>query len=67
MNLLKYEGKAPSRNAECPECGTPLELRKFIDCWDAKDKPADVTEDLYCPKCDLRWAPEYGPHDFYEG
>ncbi|MEM0095710.1 MAG: hypothetical protein QW660_03645 [Candidatus Bathyarchaeia archaeon] len=59
--LVKMEKKP-----ECPKCGSPLEIRKFVDTWDAEDNPLDVNEDLYCPKCDIRWIPERGPHHFYE-
>jgi hypothetical protein len=50
----------------CPDCGGSLEVRKFVDSWDANDNPADVNEDLYCPKCDIRWLKEHGPHIFAE-
>lgn len=51
---------------KCIECGGELELRKFIDGWDAEGKPMDINEDYYCPKCDIRWLREDGPHNFYE-
>jgi len=54
------------KKPECPKCSSPLEIRKFVDTWDAEDNPLDVNEDLYCPKCDIRWIPERGPHHFYE-
>ncbi|MEM1540820.1 MAG: hypothetical protein QXJ07_05510 [Candidatus Bathyarchaeia archaeon] len=52
---------------KCPKCGAPLEVRKFIDTWDCENKPLDINEDFYCPKCDIRWLRESGPHNFYEG
>lgn len=57
---------ATSAKGECPECGSPLELREFVDTWDKDDKPMDINKDLYCPKCDIRWHGEPGPHDFYK-
>jgi len=51
---------------QCPKCGGTLETKKFIDSYDADDQPADVYSDLYCPKCDLRWLWEPGPHDFFK-
>ena len=51
----------------CIHCGGPLKKRKFVDSWDTKTGEAeDVNEDLYCPKCDIRWSPESGPHQFLE-
>jgi len=51
---------------KCPNCDTSLELRLFIDARHVDDTPSDVNEDLYCPKCDIRWSQELGPHNFYE-
>jgi ribosomal protein L37AE/L43A len=49
----------------CPKCGSKLEKRKFVDCWDADGTP-EWNEDLYCAKCDIRWSEESGPHYFLE-
>lgn len=55
-------------NKKCPECGGQLELRKFVDSWSIKTKkPKIVNEDLYCPKCKLRWMDFVGPHTFFSG
>jgi len=51
---------------KCPNCGTELELRKFVDSWDSENKPCDINEDLYCPKCQIRWLSEHPPHHFYK-
>jgi len=51
---------------KCPNCNTSLQLKSFIDARDFEDKPSDINEDLYCPKCDIRWVQEPGPHEFYE-
>ena len=51
----------------CIACGGPLEVRKFVDAWDAEDNPTDIFEDPYCSKCDIRWMAQVGPHDFFEG
>jgi len=51
----------------CPKCGGKLEIRKFVDSWNAKGEPEDVNEGLYCPKCSLRWEFEkVGVEDFVE-
>jgi len=39
----------------CPECGTKMQIRKFIDSWDPNGSPEDVTKDFWCPRCRLRW------------
>lgn len=54
-------------NPTCPKCGGPLEIRKFVDAWGPSDKPCDINEDFYCPKCDIRWEAEPGPHNFSDG
>lgn len=47
---------------KCPDCGSPLEVRLFIDSWDVvRNKPMDINYDLYCPKCNLRWLKEEAP------
>jgi predicted RNA-binding Zn-ribbon protein involved in translation (DUF1610 family) len=51
----------------CPKCGAKLEMRKFVDTWDSEGKPHDINENLYCPKCKIRWLDESSPHEFYEG
>jgi len=51
----------------CPKCGGSLEFRTFIESWDNKGKPEQVSKDPYCPICDLKWLAEEGPHDFFEG
>jgi len=73
QELLKSSGKEPYIpwlgivRARCPNCGGILETREFVDCWNTQTgEPTDVNKDLYCPKCDLRWAPEEGPHNFKE-
>jgi len=55
------------KKPQCLICGEPLEVRKFVDAYNADDTPsqADINEDLYCTKCDVRWHCEIGPHDFY--
>jgi len=51
----------------CPQCGGFLEIRVFVDCWNTKTgEPTDLSKDFYCRRCDLRWSPESGPHDFKE-
>jgi len=50
---------------KCPNCDVPLELRKFVDSYGPNDEPGDINKDLYCPKCDIRWQQEPGPHDFW--
>ena len=53
----------------CPNCGGALEFRVFVDAWDAEGNPSpsDIFKDPYCPKCDIRWMAQPGPHDFFEG
>lgn len=63
----------PSTSPLCPQCGGFLEIRKFVDSDDRYKDGAtlhyarwklNVNKDLYCPKCDLRWTAEKGPHNF---
>jgi hypothetical protein len=50
----------------CLKCGTILERKKFIDGWRPNNEPTDVNEDYYCPKCEMRWMEDAGPHKFFE-
>jgi uncharacterized protein with PIN domain len=59
---LSKEAKA----ARCPECGGPLERKRFIDTWDLNNNPETISEDFYCSNCDVRWYKMSGPHDFYK-
>jgi hypothetical protein len=43
----------------CPNgCGTPLVKKQFVDAFSEKKEPEEVQEDLFCPKCCIRWIPE---------
>lgn len=44
-----------SFKATCPTCNGPLERRTFIDTWDPDGEPCDISQDLWCPACRLRW------------
>ncbi|MCL5949753.1 MAG: hypothetical protein M1490_04680 [Candidatus Bathyarchaeota archaeon] len=56
-----YPNKTPKEEAAasrvlCPSgCGTALEKRKFVEIFATQP---ESTEDLYCPKCHLRWMSE---------
>ena len=56
-----YESLSP----KCPECGAPLEKRRFVDSWDEHGRPLDINEDWYCPSCNIRWERNAGPHVFH--
>jgi len=66
--IVVKKPKKVDQKSRCPKCGGQLILKKFVDAWNEDNTPskADINEDLYCPECDLRWAPEYGPHNFAE-
>lgn len=40
----------------CPDCGTEMERRNFVDVWDEDGAPSEIYEDWWCPKCKLRWV-----------
>ncbi len=39
----------------CPNCGSTMEKRTFIDTWDPDGKPCDISKNWWCPVCRLRW------------
>lgn len=45
---------------KCYRCGGSLERRRFEDTWDEAGNPVDVTMNLYCPRCNIRWIPVSG-------
>jgi len=62
-NKFNIKAEFPPTTPRCFKCGGLLVERTFVDTWE-KNKPMDVNKDLYCPKCDIRYGLEEGPHDF---
>ncbi len=59
--LEKLKNLYPNIEALCPSgCGTKLVKHKFVNVFDEKGAVSlkDSEEDLYCPKCGIRWIAE---------
>lgn len=45
----------------CPDCGDPLQNRRFVEAWDLDGKPHKIDSSHsypYCGKCKLKWIGE---------
>lgn len=55
-NRLTYNNKIST----CPDCGDPLQNRRFVEAWDLDCIP-DQSESHsypYCGKCKIKWIGE---------
>ncbi len=56
-NRLTYSNEIST----CPDCGDPLQNRRFIEAWtsDGKVDQSESHSYPYCGKCNIKWIGEY--------
>jgi hypothetical protein len=49
--------RKPKLRGTCPFCGGKLKWGRFVDTWDEKGNPDEISWDPVCQKCGIRWEP----------